>query len=428
MKSKITNIDILKRSIQKLISSRIRPFYWVDEEQELEQETLAYKAIQSLSTLFYANKQLPQILGKFKLNGEFIYEELLEFYKIYNKEGFYPSPYSYVREIRDYIDFASDTLGLFTEIFTKSEKKSLKLIKKDHDKLTEMIFEIINASVKLLEDSVYVDKDGARWEAIYDRDRKKPLNPNVYFTSVAIKNLNKIINSKFDLSISKKEKYSELIKQGAEWILNRQKDGLITGDEKKTKTEINHSIYALSSLVEVWEKLNDEHQDKTKELFSFLCQYIPEHINELQYQDFMPLYLPQTKKDAYYDDRLTNAQILSVLVKSKTLFSDVAIDSKKFINFTNEFSRKIIDNFNFQNNCWTNETFYISDTCDSIVALLDYDRFGTPPDYNLTEFEILEVLNKTLKRSEIRSVFLSELTKLESKKFAEEFKALGKKK
>jgi len=421
MKTQLSNFTILKKTFQTLIASRIKPFYWVDEEKESEQETLAYKAIQAINALFYAKKIYPQLLGKFKINGKFIYEEIVNFNNVFKKEGFYPSPYLYVREITDYTDFACDSIKLLIEIQNSIHKKAFKLVKKDIEKLNEICSNVIDKGLKLIVSSVFIDKDGARWETILYETQKKPQYANVYSTSMSIKCLSSYLKYNTKSKINIKEEYTELIKQGFEWIFNRQKDGLIAGDEKRTKMEINHSIYALSAIIEAWEYLTEEHQEKARNLFNLICTYMIENYKDIQYQNFMEVYLPQLKKNIYYDDRLTVGMILSTLTRGKTLFKDVAIDPVKFTNLINEMARELLDSYNYQNNYWKKDNYFIGDTCDSIMGLIDYDLHGTPLEYNLTEYEILEILNKTLKRSEIRSMFLAELTKYQTKRFTTEF-------
>ncbi|MGO9118732.1 MAG: hypothetical protein ACLQPD_14135 [Desulfomonilaceae bacterium] len=420
---KLLNEELIRKAIEKVLSSRQRPGYWADSGKEDPQETMVYKGLEALNTILYIRNTIPTLLGRFKFDGRFVAEEVLYLYNSFKKEGFFPSPYSHTRELFDCLDFASLCVQVLLEILLLVRKKVFTLLKIEKQSLQDQCHEIINAALSLIEKSVFTDKNGARWEGTYGPDRERPLHANVYFTSSAIKALHAALNSPdIHLDPEKRDLYLILQQQGIFWILDREKDGMLAADEARTKTEINHVVYALLALIQSWTALDSDQREKAKKLFSNLGPYLENNKDQLQSQTLMEIVLPGTKKPVYYEYRFDNGVILSTLCRGREAMKDALFNDEDLTRIINTFARGIIEASNSDEGYWPKEQYLVHVTYDCIIALIDFELYGTPLVYTFSDHEILRALNNTLKRSEIRNIFLSELAKVLSKKHIDEFR------
>ncbi|MBF0564833.1 MAG: hypothetical protein HQK89_06290 [Nitrospirae bacterium] len=413
----------LRKAIDRLILSRQKPGYWVDSEREAPQETMVYKAVDVLNTLLYIKKYFSQLLGNFKFDGNFIVEEFSNIYDCVKKEGFFPSPYSYSREIFDYMDFATDCARVSIDVSRLINIDSYGIEKEQRTTIVDQAQEIIKKAFNLIETSAYRDKNGVRWEGVHDSTRTKPAYPNVYFTSSVVKALAKILDSSIvTLNSNENDRCKDLIQLGTEWILGCEKDGIITSDESKTKSEINHSVYAFLGIFDAWKHLDIYQQVRAKNIFPQVVIQLDKNIEDRRTQTFMEILLPNAKKPLYYEDPLSTGDILSVLCRGRDILKGNLKDDRLLLIVINNYARTISEEANAEEGYWPQNDYFIYYTCRCIIGLIDYELYGVPIEYSFSESEVLEALDNTLKRPELRNMFLKELANLQVKKRIKEFK------
>ena len=424
MATTVINERILRKAIQKILSSRERSGYWVDSEEEDPQETMVYKGQEAFKLILIVKKHFPQLLGTFKFDDKFIIDEIKYLYDNYKEEGFFPSPYSFTRENYDIIDFASHCVCVVSEVLPLTRKDFFSKVKKTPKKeIQKSLLEMLKDALRFIKDSSFSDKHGTCWEGIYGEKRKKPSFPNVYFTSHAIKALSKAVNSEeLHLTNEEKEGYIKLIKQGVHWIFQCEKDALITADIKKTRSEVNFGVYAFLGIFDVWKYLDASQQEKATALFENLLNYFKNNLDSLITQSSFQVLLPEAKKPSYYEDRISKGHVLSVLCRGKDILKDASFINEEYDNLVTNVLRIVLDEGNLNEGYWQKDNYYLHYTCDCIIGLLDYESYGTVVEYTFNETDILQALNNTLKRAEIRNMFLSELNKIQVKKQLKEFK------
>ncbi len=225
---------------------------WIDSESEEQgRETQAFKLGECLRPFYQAAHEVPDAFGTPILARRILFRDTQSFFKLVERDGFFPSPYSPIPESGDqYTDFAAFVLefcGLVNTFWRR--QSSVSPLPSRSKTLAKKALNFLMHHDHCLE-----DEKNCRWGGTnkYARVKKsRELYTSTYFTSMVVIALTNAIKSEaLNLPISKQEEVRKRIRKAGNWIVERFDGQALTGDELKTDRKTLYTTWGLRALSE----------------------------------------------------------------------------------------------------------------------------------------------------------------------------------
>jgi hypothetical protein len=322
------NLQIVRSMLEGLAEVRTSKGGWIDGEQEtVEEETLAFKAAESLRCFLIANSLAPDAFSDLPLEPTVLISDIKQVFQDVKAEGFFPSPYSPIPDVADeYMDFAAFCLE-FSHLAYKYAETS------HHKELQGPAKATAKKAHAFLTNGKHFQKDGngCRWAAtpLLKRTTKKGLVEfftNAYFTSIVILSLwNTLESPVLGLPLTKRREVEELIREAGKWLVGRldPSSGLLTGDEKKTRRELLFSTWGLQALACTYKIHVEEVKSSIWPLVSAYLKAIEQRINESSSvsigQEYLYVLSPTVEEQLPYEERSDWGGIFLTLISLQSL-------------------------------------------------------------------------------------------------------------
>lgn len=411
----------IEETLKALSELRIKENGWIDSEKESQEESCAYKNMEIIYSFFLSNHIYPTDFARIDIPENILIDDINSIIEAIKRDGFHPSPHLYIREKTDFVDFAALSIQFF--ILSNKYLRNLKKMGDEKKSILKDSEEIIKKAIKFLKNSPKRDKYGIRWAGSKTKTIRGTSYCNVYFTAQVLSSFAFLLsNYRKYITNEEYEEIEQIIKEGCLWIVKQERDGLIAGDETKSKLEINFTIFGLNSLFDCITFCEQEIQLKALKLFISFVNHLKENKNNLSWLSFIDVPIAELNKPIYYDDRSSIGNIITTLCKGKEVFKEDKIIDDVFylINF---YVGELLRLRDVSKKLWDSGNFLMYLNSRAIEALLYSTKYGKPIEYMINEREALIALQKTLANPLVQRLFLNELTNIELLK---KFKPEGK--
>jgi len=411
-----TNLQLVESILKGLAKVRVQRNGWFDSEVEVvEVESLAFKIGESIRPFLLAKQYDPEAFSSIPLEEQILVRDITFVLKKVIKQGFYPSPYSPIPEVKDqYTDFAAFSLEFADLVYGLVDSLGTKSLPQLSQKVASKALSFLTDEKNYLSDA-----KGIRWAgtSTYRRERKvTEYYTDVYFTSVAIISLRKVLERPvLDLNERQKDKLRGLIRNAGKWIVSRVDNrGLITGDEKKNIQKLIYTTWGLRALVET----NDTQEEVVRNQFNpMITAYLGEIERKLDQegvslgQEYFTILSPTVDEPLYYEDRSDWGGILLTLISLRKIpGADSFLENTSYRNILDEVYNGLMSLRNPVSSLWYKDTFILSIHSYLIEAFLAYEKFSK--DFGVAIGITSGMLRKAIKETFLDESFLSSLQHL----------------
>ena len=246
-------LGILASMLGSLAESRRKNDAWKDAEKDVP-GTQAFKIGEALRPFYLlaAHDFDPPI--NIPIEKRHLVQDTIAFFSAIHKDGFFPSPYSTVVSTDQYTDFASFALELADLVLRYPESATLSdtEIKEPARACIRKALDFLTSPTIYLEDA-----DGVRWAGTSTRSRlvKKVTEyfTDTYFTANVVLALSRALDFKtVSLAQERREHITNLIRKAGQWIADREKHSLLTGDEERKDEQFFYTTWGIRALSETY--------------------------------------------------------------------------------------------------------------------------------------------------------------------------------
>lgn len=408
-------VDMVQGILSGLAKVRMESGAWIDIESEnQEKESQAFKLGECLCPFYLAARELPDQFTQLPLRHDILVKDTEQFFRLVQKDGFFPSPYSPIPEAKDqYTDFAAFTLDFcaVTYDFWKDKGKPGQRINAYCKEIAEKCLDFLLPAGNRLEDD-----QGCRWGGTnkYSRfKRGKVLYTNTVFTSIVLLSLHKTLDDPILSSNgSRQNEVREIIRKAGKWIASRFDGKFITGDEDKTNRQLLNSTWGLIALGESYHT----QEPSVRKIFptiaeAYLSTLKASLVEEqfLSRQEYLTIVSEDVDQPLYYEDRSGLGGILQALVSLRGITDLEKLLEELNYNFIFEqISNSIMMLRNPRTGLWFNQGLILSIHYYLVEAFLKLSR-------RVREFPRKIEVSGHMVRSAVRQTLMDEaiITSLE---------------
>ena len=285
----------------------------------------AFKIGECLLPFYLAAREFPDEFKTLPLSNEILLQDTEKFFRLLQKDKFFPSPYSSIQGGGDqYTDFAAFTIdfcSLAYDYWSKVKQNKATNVVETAVALAHAALDFLTAPEHRL-----ADDRGVRWAGTnkYVRTKKsKEFFTDTYFTSLVILALNRQIDHPvLALSRTRKDEIRNLIREASKWISDRFDGEYITGDESKTNRRILYTTWGLRALVENHGSLDANLRKVIAPITSAYLTAVHAMLNstDLNQRHYVTILSEDVNNPLWYEDRADLAGVFLTLIKLRTLF------------------------------------------------------------------------------------------------------------
>jgi hypothetical protein len=319
-------VDLVQGILSGLAKVRMESDAWVDIESEnQEKESQSFKIGECLRPFYLAARELPNQFSQLPLRHEILVKDTEQFFKLIQRDGFFPSPYSPIAEAKDqYTDFAAFALEFcaVANDYWKDKGKTGQRMTGYCKETVEKSLDFLLSAGNRLEDG-----QGCRWGGTnkYSRARRTTtvLYTNTVFTSIVLLSLHKILDDPILASNSNRQnEIRDTIRKAGKWIASRFDGGFITGDEDKTNRQLLNSTWGLIALGESYYTQEPAVRKIVPTVADTYLSALKTSLAEEQFlsrQEYLTIVSEDVDQPLYYEDRSGLGGILQALVSLRWL-------------------------------------------------------------------------------------------------------------
>jgi len=396
------NVKLIANTLRAMADERSNRGNWSDGEEEDPTQSLLFKRIEALYTLFQPFIHDPSNFNTLAYPLDDFMRDLNEILVDLQSDGFDPNPYTFVKAKTQFVDCASFSVLFFSDLLTfyKTRKTPSTFPIKN-------ITIMLNEAIDFIQGSVHQDQDGASWASSTVTSLGAVYFNSVYFTSWAMLALNKALEHKDPYDESKLTKSQYLLRQAAVWLMNRKKGKTYFGDKAHTKSGLNYQTYALISLLQSFENQDTVVQKFTSDL---LKDYLTKlaTLEGLPSVGYLDAFIPEGEVPTYYDDRWTEGTILYALCLARMILPEPDIFDSTYFKLMKTLQIRLLGNRG-SNNLWESSVYLMTSNYWAIKSLLLFNKYGQTLTFNISESDLIAALKRTMAHPQVLNLFLKEL-------------------
>jgi hypothetical protein len=412
----ITTVEL---ALDELSKVRKEKGAWLDKESLPEGQSNDFKIAEALYAFLVANKLQPATFSRIILPKSTIYADIKKILSAIEKDEFFPSPYSNETspKVHQAIDFAAFATNFSIEMreWLKKEKNP----DQETNRLIKSLEELTSKTAGFIISSAAQDGSRFRWAGTPTYEVPKGKHTNVFFTSVAMEALYNccLLSPK---SLEDVDKVKKMVNLAGYWIIERQKNGLIAGDERKTIFELQYSTYGLTGIFKTWDLQSESVKEESIKIFERYLNELPNNMDEINEEKYFSLVSKDRQGvDAtspfYYESKHTEGSVLIALCWGRKV-GGMRVATEKYYNTLNLFINDILQRRDPNRNTWERTGLIISTTLSAIEALLLCTEFGKPMEFTFTDSDVQEALKRTMQDDAFYRMVIDNLKAIEQEK------------
>lgn len=375
VKTESSGNHIVESILTSLKNLRENDQDWMDGEEEDEEiESSVFKKAEALKCFLLAKQY--NILSP--LSDKVLTEDILNVLNEVKKNGFYPSPYSYLPSAVDdqYTDFAAFCIN-FCDLAYNAFK--------NHQEITNLSKEISKRAIQFLtsETNYAHDKDGIRWGGTTMYMKKKMVKEyftDVYFTSQVLISLSNILTRSISsLKSDKRESIVKIINEGIAWIIGRIKNNVICGNEEKNDTKLIYTTWGLKAYIETLPYQDKDNLELMKQVVTQYIRDIGKKVDEKGVkieQIYLAVLSPTNDgRPTSYDDRTGWGGVFLTLVSLKKIKEfETLLEEVNYYKVLEKVYYGILALRNNTTKLWYNDFYIISIHSLIIEGFLEFEK------------------------------------------------------
>lgn len=408
------SVQIISTTLKSLAQIRIDKGAWEDSETEsTEKETLAYKIGESIRPFLIAKNSGIQGLETNYLEDDIIISDLASVFSSVKRDSFYPSPYSPIPNPKEqYVDFCCFIINLSLEI-DQLNFFGTKISQKEVNECLEKAIKFLLNPNQFYSDPKYCCWGGTS-KYFVKRMSQKKYYTDTYFTSLVVLSLYRLYSYKthaLKININKDE-IKKVIQKACMWIIDREKNNLLCGNEDntadRTEKSLMYTAWGLRAIITAQDLLPVDCIEKSIHIahkyIETINTYLPEEAQIIQ--NYIDVVSPTNNNPLYYEERSGIAGFLFplLIMQNSDKFNEVT-QKEEYRQALVKVFTQIVKLMNPTTNLWYNNYFILSIHHYIAEAFISFTKEIQQESYENFEINAISLRSIMKEVLEDKSVF-----------------------